>query len=234
MVISEADVEVCMHDALELSRFTLGPFLENCYLLVGPSGKRAAVVDPGLESEVVLDEIRSRGLQLDWIINTHGHLDHVAGNRFFKEQTGAPIVIHEADAGFLEQLEQQGRMFGLSVLNSPPPDHHFIDGQPFLFDGVPLEVIHTPGHSPGGVCLRFGRRMLVGDTLFQGSIGRTDLPGGSLAQLVASIRDRLFTLPGETLCYPGHGDETTLQTEQRDNPFVSDRAVGAIGSLESR
>ncbi len=216
-----------MDDRLELSRFTLGPFEENGYLLVGPSGRAAALVDPGLESEVILDTIVDRGLDLQWIVNTHAHLDHVAGNRFFKDKTGARLILHAADLPLLDNLESQARAFGFEVPASPAPDEHFEDGTPFLFDGLEFEVLHTPGHSPGGVCLRLGDRVIVGDTLFQGSIGRTDLPGGSMEQLVQSIRGKLFGLSDGTVCYPGHGPETTVGVERKTNPFVADRLFDA-------
>lgn len=211
---------------IQLERYTLGPFAQNCYLLVGVSRRKAAIVDPGFDSEILLDTLRERGLELEWIVNTHGHLDHVAGNRWFKEQTAARLALHGEDVALLAHAREQARMFGLEAENSPPPDVELEEGVPFEFDGTALQVIHTPGHSPGGICLRWDGSMLVGDTLFQGSIGRTDLPGGSHPTLVASIRDKLFRLPGETVCYPGHGPETTLAEERLTNPFVSDRAVG--------
>lgn len=214
-----------MQDQVEVTRFTLGPFQENCYLLVGPSGRQAAIVDPGIDAEPILDILKERDLELEWIVNTHAHVDHVACNAFYKEQTGAPIILHPDDEPILASVPQHAAMFGLQVAPSPPPDASFVEGVPFVFDGVAFDVIHTPGHSPGGVCLRFGDRMLVGDTLFQGSIGRSDLPGGDAAQLIQSIRRKLFVLPGEIRCYPGHGEETTLAEEKRSNPFVSDAAV---------
>jgi hydroxyacylglutathione hydrolase len=216
-----------MDNRVEIRCYALGPFVENCYMLVGPSGSRAALVDPGLDSEPLLDIMNEQGLELEWIINTHGHLDHVAGNRYFKERTGAKLIMHPGDHEFLQKTEAQAAMFGFEAENSPPPDADFEEGRPFVFDGLEFEVIHTPGHSPGSICLRLGGRLLVGDTLFKGSIGRSDLPGGSHQVLVESIRNKLFSLPGETVCYPGHGPETTLAEERRDNPFVSDRAVGA-------
>lgn len=214
---------------IEVRRFELGPFLANCYLLIGPSGKKAAVVDPGFEAQTVLDQLQDAGLELEWIVNTHGHIDHVAGNRLFKEATGAPIVIHPADEPFLAAVSKQGAMFGVEAEDSPPADAHFAEGTPFVFDGVSFDVLHTPGHSPGGVCLHHGEHLLVGDTLFAGSIGRTDLPGGSLPELLASVREKLFALPGETTCYPGHGPETTLAAEKATNPFVSDAAIQRFG-----
>jgi glyoxylase-like metal-dependent hydrolase (beta-lactamase superfamily II) len=213
---------------MRLRRFTYGPFAENSYLVVGDSGSRAALVDPGLDSEPLLDVLRDEGLELDWIINTHGHLDHVACNAFFKTKTGARLIIHPADEPHLRRLTEQGRRFGFEVPPSPAPDEHFVDGRTFAFDGLEFEVIHTPGHTPGGVCLRSGESMIVGDTLFKGSIGRTDLPGGSFEALCGSIRDKLFRLPDETVCYPGHGPETTVGSERRSNPFVGDAAVGVL------
>lgn len=217
-----------MSGPIRIQCFTLGPFAQNCYLLVGPSGRKAALVDPGFDSEMLLEPLRERGLELEWIINTHGHVDHVAGNRFFKQRTGARLIIHPGDGGLLTEVESHAAMFGLQAENSPPPDDEFAEGRPFVFDGVEFRVIHTPGHSPGSVCLEWDSQLLVGDTLFQGSVGRSDLPGGSHEVLIASIRRKLFDLPGKTVCFPGHGPETTLAEERRSNPFVSDAAVGEL------
>jgi glyoxylase-like metal-dependent hydrolase (beta-lactamase superfamily II) len=222
-----------MADTIQIDRFTVGPFEENCYLLVGPSGRDAALVDPGLGSEPILETLRERGLTLKWIINTHGHVDHVAGNKFFKDNTDARLIIHPDDVELaarapqqMQSLQLMGVGSGYDVPGSPPPDELFDEGVPLEFDGLSFDVIHTPGHSPGGVCLYREGTLICGDTLFMGSIGRTDLPGGSGDQLIASIRGKLFRLPGETVCYPGHGPETTLDHERRTNFFVSDSAVG--------
>lgn len=224
-----------MTSPIRVTRFTLGPFEQNCYLLIGPSARRAALVDPGLQSEVVLQALHEQDLELEWIINTHGHVDHVAGNHFFKQHTGARLIIHPADAEMaararsqFEQLQRLGFGLDLRVPDSPPPDAFFEEGRPFIFDGARFEVIHTPGHSPGGVCLAWDGNAIVGDTLFRGSIGRTDLPHGSHTELLTSIRDKLFRLPDHTVCHPGHGPETTLGEERRSNPFVSDGAVGML------
>ena len=206
--------------------YTLGPFVQNCYLLTGPSGRKAALVDPGFDSDALLEILVEQELELEWIVNTHGHVDHIAGNRFFKEKTGARLILHPEDEPLLAEAPAHARMFGLEVEPSPPPDEYFEPGSPFVFDGVEFGVIHTPGHSPGSVCLHREGGLLVGDTLFQGSVGRSDLPGGNHEVLVASIRRKLFTLPGATTCHPGHGPQTTLADERRNNPFVSDRAVG--------
>jgi len=184
------------------------------------------VVDPGMESEPVLDVVRERGLTVELILNTHGHLDHVACNAFFKRETGAPIAIHAADLPFLRNVSAQASMYGLRAENSPPADLELAEGVALVFDGAAFDVIHTPGHTPGGVCLRRGGQMLVGDTLFSGSVGRTDLPGGDWRQLVSSIREKLFILPDAVLCLPGHEGETTIGRERRTNPFVGDAALG--------
>ncbi len=215
-----------MLDDLELACFAVGPFVQNVYVLVGPSGKRAVLFDPGFGIEEVLAFLDRRGLALDLVVNTHGHLDHVAGNRLVKERTGARLAIHPADIPYLRNLAAQAAAFGFDVPSSPEPDIALADGVPLVFDGVEIDVIHTPGHTPGGTCLAFGGRMIVGDTLFEGAVGRTDLPGGDWDVLVASIREKLFRLPSEIVCYPGHGPDTTLGRERLTNPFVSDAAVG--------
>ena len=210
---------------LEILRFTFGPFAENTYLVVGPSGREALVVDPGLESDPVLDEVASRGLHVALVVNTHGHLDHVANNALFKRVTGAPIAIHPADLGYVRDLRRQADLYGLDVEDSPEPDLLLEEGRVLGFDGTAFEVIHTPGHTPGGVCLRRGDQMLVGDTLFKGSVGRTDLPGGDWATLCDSIRRKLFALPDQVRCHPGHEGETTIGAERASNPFVGDGAT---------
>ena len=211
---------------LEILRFTYGPFAENTYVVVGPSGRRAMIVDPGIESEPVLDVVRERGLAVELILNTHGHLDHVACNAYFKRETGAPLAIHAADLPLLRNVSRQGALYGLSVEASPPADLELVGGVDLPFDGATFDVIHTPGHTPGGVCLRRGDQMLVGDTLFSGSVGRTDLPGGDWDALLSSIREKLFILPDDVHCLPGHEGATTIGRERRTNPFVGDAAQG--------
>jgi len=209
---------------MEILRFTYGPFAENTYVVVGPSGRKAMVVDPGVDSEPVLDLVRERGLDCTLIVNTHAHLDHVACNAFFKRETGAPLAMHPDDLPLLRALRAQGDLYGLDVEESPMPDLALAEGAPLAFDGTTFDVLHTPGHTPGGVCLLRGDLMLVGDTLFRGSVGRTDLPGGDWDTLVASIRGKIFRLGDDVRCYPGHEDETTVGRERRTNPFVGDAA----------
>jgi glyoxylase-like metal-dependent hydrolase (beta-lactamase superfamily II) len=211
---------------LTILPFTYGPFAENTYVVVGPSGTNAMVVDPGIDSEPVLDTLRERGLACSLIVNTHGHLDHVACNAYFKRETGAPLTIHAADRPMLARVREQGALYGLSVEESPSPDFELVEGTPLVFDGLSFDVLHTPGHTPGGVCLRLGSDLLVGDTIFAGSVGRTDLPGGDWATLVSSIRTKIFALPDDVRCYPGHEGQTTIGRERRSNPFVGDAALG--------
>ncbi len=183
------------------------------------------LVDPGIDSEPIADVLARRGLSIALILNTHGHLDHVAGNAFFKKLSGAPIAIHPADRPFLDRVRAQAAMYGLTAADSPPPDLALDEGTPVGFDGIAFDVFHTPGHSPGSVCLLHGKQMLVGDTLFRGSVGRTDLPGGDWDTLVDSIRRKLFVLADDVACHPGHEGETTIGAERRSNPFVSDAAL---------
>lgn len=214
-------------EPLEILRFTYGPFAENTYVVVGPSKRRAMIIDPGVDSEPVLDEVRARDLTVTLLVNTHGHLDHVAANAYFKRATGAPLAIHAADLPLLRNVSLQAALYGLTVEDSPEPDLLLEEGVPLAFDGEELAVLHTPGHTPGGVCVRRGGQLLVGDTLFRGSVGRTDLPGGNWDELVRSIRTKIFALPDDVHCYPGHEAETTIGRERRTNPFVGNAAVRA-------
>ena len=214
-------------EPLPILRFTYGPFAENTYVVIGRSGREAMIVDPGVDAEPVLEEVAARGLTVTLLLNTHGHLDHVAGNAAFKRATGAPLAIHPDDLPMLRLLPAQGALYGLDIEASPEPDLLLAEGEPLIFDGDAFDVLHTPGHTPGGICLRLRDQMIVGDTLFQGSVGRTDLPGGDWDTLVRSIRGKLFALPDAVRCYPGHEGETTIGRERRDNPFVGDRALRA-------
>ncbi len=201
---------------MEIKVFELTPFMENGYLL--QEGNEAIVVDPGEASAELCAAVE--GLDVKMIFNTHCHCDHAGGNAEMVRRTGAPLVIHRADLPLLQSIEQQGRMFGVPFPASPEPDQFVEDGDVIPLGGSELRVLHTPGHSPGHVVLAGAGFAIVGDVLFAGSIGRTDLPGGSYQQLLESIRAKLLGLPDDTVVYSGHGPATTIGRERRTNPFL--------------
>ncbi|MDZ7598569.1 MAG: MBL fold metallo-hydrolase [Desulfobacterales bacterium] len=203
-----------------IKQLTVGPIMANCYILGCERTREAAVIDPGDETDKILMSLASEKLTLKHILNTHGHFDHVGGNRQLKDATGAELLIHAADAAMLAQLSASAAAFGLSAQNSPPPDRTVVEGDRVTFGDIALTVLHTPGHTPGGISFHTDRCVFVGDALFYGSIGRTDFPGGDYDTLIASIRTKLFTLDDDTTVYTGHGPATTVGQEKRSNPFV--------------
>ncbi|MGH7382525.1 MAG: MBL fold metallo-hydrolase [Candidatus Methylomirabilales bacterium] len=208
---------------MKVHSFTIGPLETNAYLVVDEVSQQALLIDPGLGSEGIYEVIIAEGLALSAIVNTHGHFDHVCGNAFFRAKTGAPVLIHREDAGVMRQAAEQARAFGFQVAPPPPPDRLLNEGDEVVMGGERMRVLHTPGHTPGGICLYGEGVVLVGDALFAGSIGRTDLPGGSTEVLLASIRTKLLSLPDDTVVYPGHGPPTTIGAERAHNPFLTGR-----------
>ncbi len=206
------------------TRLELGPLGNNVYLLVCGATAEAAIMDVGFEPEVVIDRVRSGGLKVRYLLNTHAHYDHVAGMRRVQEAVGGEYWLHPGDRELLERLSEQGAAFGLPPALAPGPVNDLADGQTLRLGEETLGVIHTPGHSPGGVCFRWDSDLWVGDTLFAGSIGRTDLPGGSFRTLERSVHTRLFPLGDGIRVFPGHGPPTTIGQERLDNPFVGLRA----------
>lgn len=192
------------------------PFMENCYV-IEDAGK-AIVIDPGECNEQLLSAIKS--LDVTRIINTHCHIDHVGGNAGVKEATGAPLSCPEGEVVLLQNIEQQGSMFGMQVPPSPDPDSFIQAGDVVEVGGVRLDVRSAPGHSPDHIVLVGDGFVIGGDVLFQGSIGRTDLPGGNYETLIHSIKTQMLTLPDETVVYSGHGPETTIGVERATNPFL--------------
>lgn len=205
---------------MKIHSFACGPFQTNSYLVEDETSGEAVLIDPTLESEGILDVIGERRLRLTVIVNTHGHIDHVFGNALFKKRTGAPLAIHSADAAMLTLLGQQARLFGLPLPEMTGTDRLLADGDTVSAGTLALEVLHTPGHTPGGISLYTPGVLFSGDTLFAGSIGRTDLPGGDYDMLIASIMQRLLALPHETVVYSGHGQPTTIGEEAASNPFL--------------
>jgi hydroxyacylglutathione hydrolase len=204
-----------------------GPFFKNGFVLGCEDTREGVIIDPGDEVDELLDAVASHALEIRYILLTHAHLDHVTGVGRAKSALGAPIGLHRQDLFLYEAVVQQGKAFGFDVEPQPPIDFFYEGDGPLAFGGYRVWVQHTPGHCPGGVCLSVGRTedasrtLFVGDTLFAGSIGRTDLPGGDLPTLLRSIRDVLFSYPDETRVLSGHGPETTIGREKRTNPFLT-------------
>ncbi|HDL07270.1 MAG TPA: MBL fold metallo-hydrolase [Desulfobacteraceae bacterium] len=203
-----------------IKNLEVGPIMANCFIVGCEKTKKAAVIDPGDEADRILMSLAESELTVKYIINTHGHFDHVGGNRQLHDATGADILIHPLDAFMLGQISSSAASFGLASENSPPPNLTVEDGDKISFGSITLEVIHTPGHSPGGISLYTDGHVFVGDTLFCGSIGRTDFPGGDFDTLISSIKNKLFVLGDNVKVLTGHGPETTIGREKQLNPFV--------------
>jgi glyoxylase-like metal-dependent hydrolase (beta-lactamase superfamily II) len=206
--------------APEVITLANGAFAENCYLVADPGTREVVIVDPGEESPLFLARLRTQGWHATAIWLTHAHLDHVAGVADMKSATGVPILLHPADRVLYDAAPRQAAMFGLSMDAPPPPDGELTEGQLLSVGACRFSVLHTPGHTPGGVTFVGHGLAFVGDALFAGSIGRTDLPGGDADTLVRSIRSKLYRLPDETAVLSGHGPATTIGVEKRTNPFV--------------
>jgi glyoxylase-like metal-dependent hydrolase (beta-lactamase superfamily II) len=199
----------------------VGPLAENTYIVEHVASRQAAVVDPGDEGEEILDRLAERGITLEKILLTHGHFDHVGAVRTLKERTGAKIHIHADDADRMRTAGRQGGMFGLHVEDPPAPDVLLREGDRVTLGDQRFQVLHTPGHTPGHVTFLSGEMAFVGDLIFAGSIGRTDLPGGSFDDLIRAVREKIFVLPDRTVLFPGHGPATTVGEEKRSNPFFA-------------
>ena len=205
-----------------LETFPVGPLQCNCTVLGDEASGEAMVVDPGDNIPQILALLAKHHLTLKQIVVTHGHIDHVGGAVRLKKATGAPILLNQNDLPQLKMMDEQAQWLGVATPEVAPPDASLEDGTTVGIAAHTATILHTPGHTLGSICLHFAPEnlLLAGDTLFAGSIGRTDLPGGNSRQIIRSLHDRLLTLPDETLVIPGHGPETTIGEERGSNPFL--------------
>jgi hydroxyacylglutathione hydrolase len=210
---------------MNIERQIVGSFATNCYIVTCEKTMEAIIIDPGFgkgEAKAFLDELKDRGLKINYIVNTHGHADHTSGNEILKEATGAEILVHEADASMLaNSTTNHSRNFGSSRA-SPAANRFLKEGDVVEAGNIRLTVLHTPGHTKGGISLysQSDNVVFTGDTLFASAIGRTDMPGGSFPDIMRSLKDKIARLPDQTVVYPGHGEVTTIGKEKRTNPFL--------------
>jgi glyoxylase-like metal-dependent hydrolase (beta-lactamase superfamily II) len=208
---------------MKIEQLTVGMMSVCCYIVSCEKTRKAAVIDPGGDEDRILAACGKDGLEVVYIISTHGHPDHVCGNGPIKQATGAQIIMHRADAEFFRAPDVKSYFSMLGLAESPPADILVEDGSVITIGEESLTVIHTPGHTPGGICLYHAPDCFTGDTLFVGGVGRTDFPGGSMSELTESIKERLLTLPPETVIWPGHGyggSKSTVGREARGNPYL--------------
>ncbi len=205
-----------------LEAVVVGGFQENTYIVGCEETRKGWLVDPGGENKRVLARVKELGLTLEAIVNTHAHVDHVAGVAELQREHKLPFKLHSAEQANLQSLPQVAAYFGVGAIQTPTADSFIKEGEVLTLGNLECRVIHTPGHTPGGVCLYFEKekKLLSGDTLFAMSVGRTDLPGGSWANLAESIDKKLFILPDDVEVFPGHGPSTSIGYEKQHNPFV--------------
>jgi len=211
---------------MKVKIFVVNPFEMNCYLYYNEKSKEGIIIDPGAsddsEKKLITGFLKENGVNLKHIINTHGHIDHILGNKWAKDTFQVPVMMHKKDLEFLQRGKEQAAQFGLSFPELPQPDVFLEENDIVEFDDCSLKVLHTPGHSPGGICLVDERERIIfaGDTIFRNSIGRTDLQGGDIDELLASINNKLFKYNDDYTIYPGHYEPTTIGEEKESNPFL--------------
>lgn len=203
-----------------IEKLEVGPLAVNCYLVGDETSLVGMIIDPGAEAAAILKRVKALGLNIKFIVLTHAHFDHIGALRELKETTMAEIAIHTDDAQSLQHGNTLGAIFGFSFPAPPTPDRLLKEGDSLDLGQQRFLVLHTPGHTPGGICLLGGGVVFTGDTLFNSGIGRTDLPGGNSNELMGSISTKLMVLSDNTTVYPGHGPESTISQERRHNPFL--------------
>ena len=199
----------------------VGPLATNSYIVACEQTRKAVIIDPGFDVDRIKTQIDQLDLEVVYILLTHGHFDHCSGIGEVKAMFNVPVYMHRDDIPYVAEAKTHSRMYGFSVPEVPLPDQFIEDGDTISFGDCSFQVIHTPGHTPGGVCFYTPGTLFAGDTLFSGSVGRTDLPGGSFEAISSSIKTGLYNLPDDTVVYPGHGLPTTIGEEKSSNPYVT-------------
>jgi len=205
---------------LQVEMLIVGPLASNCYIIWDDKNRTAAIIDPGEDAKDIIKKVDELDIEINYILATHGHFDHVGAVAQLKREIDVEFLAHKGDFFFIEDGKNAARRWGFIIDQPPKPDRFIEDGDIIKIGEHELKVLHTPGHSPGGVSFLHNEMVFCGDTLFQGSIGRTDFRMGSFEELKQSIKSRLYTLPDSTIVYTGHGPSTTIGTEKMFNPFV--------------
>lgn len=204
---------------MKIKKFEVGPLFVNCYVIYDENAKEAIVIDPGDEPDLIVDFIKEKGLYVKYILCTHGHFDHIGAVKEIKEETDAKIALHEKEIETYRNSSSIAReFFGMQIDPQPEPDILLKDGESIFIGNLQFRIIHTPGHSPGSISVYCNGYLFTGDTLFAGSAGRTDLMGGSMQELLNSLK-KIATLPKDTVIFPGHGPNTKIEIEIKSNPF---------------
>lgn len=212
---------------MEVKQFILNPFSMNCYIYFDEISKEGVIIDPAADSiqekEMILEFIKNNGIRIMYIINTHGHIDHILGNKFAKDSFNVPVLMHKKDEFLISASKEQSRFFGLDFPEPPPIDKYIEDNYVLSVNGAKLKFINTPGHSPGSVCIidHENKNVFCGDLIFKNSVGRTDIQGGDFITLLDSVKNKLFGVCGDDYSlYPGHMEKTIVKDEKEQNPFL--------------